>query len=219
MVVRKVKRLLPVFSEVIKINIQKFSVADIARAVFLTKLTWGEELPLINEKLKNVLYEAMVRYYFRSEEFSFKLEDNVGIQGFLLAAPLHERDKSQAWLKDVLAPFSDKEQDLVYNYLRYLSYNGQKVRALAQTDDLLLCLFLSRKAGVGSKLLQNIEAVARLKGINKLFLWADATCDYEYYQKRGYSTCLQFRNDIFADLGAQETWIYSKRVKKESKDK
>ena len=60
------------------------------------------------------------------------------------------------------------------------------MRELAKADDLLLCLFLSCKAGIGSTLLQNIETVAQEQGINKLFLWADATCDYEYYQKRGY---------------------------------
>lgn len=198
----------------LKIRLSKFTLTDIPQAAYLTKLTWGEEISLTNESLKDVLYEAMVRYYFRSEEFSFKLKDEHGMQGFLLAAPLHERDKSQAWLKGALAPFGDKEQDLVYNYLRYLSYNGQKVRALVQDDDLILYLFLSRKAGVGSKLLKNIEVVAQAQGINKLYLWADATCDYEYYKKRGYSACLQFTNDIFADLGEQETWIYSKNVQK-----
>lgn len=197
----------------LKIKLSKFTLADIQRAAYLTKLTWGDELSLADESLKNVLYEAMVRYYFRSEEFSFKLEDEHGMQGFLLAAPLQKRDKSQAWLKDALAPFSDKEQALVYNYLRYLSYNGQKVRALAKADDLLLCLFLSRKAGVGSKLLKNIEAVAQAQGINKLYLWADATCDYAYYRRRGYSEMMQFTNDIFADLCAQETWIYRKCMK------
>ena len=199
----------------LKIKLSKFTLGDIQCAAYLTKLTWGEEMSLANESLKNVLYEAMVRYYFRSEEFSFKLEDEHGMQGFLLAAPLHERDKSQGWFKGELAPFNNEEQDLVYNYLRYLSYNGQKVRALAQDDDLILCLFLSRKAGVGSKLLKNIEAVAQMQGINKLYLWADATCDYAYYRRRGYSACLQFTNDIFADLGAQETWVYRKMHEKE----
>lgn len=196
--------------KVMKINIQTFTMADIPRAACLTKLTWGEELPLTNEKLKNILYEAMVRYYFRSEEFSFKLTDAEGMQGFLLAAPLCKRDESQAWFAEALAQFSSEEQDLVYNYLRYLSYNGYKVRALAQEDDLLLCLFLSRKAGVGSALLQNVEQVARVSGSKNLYLWADATCDYAYYRRRGYVEVAQFTNNILPELGEQRTWIYRK---------
>lgn len=189
-----------------------FTPEDIAEAARLTQLTWGDEMSLTNEDLKSVLYEAMVRYYFRSVSFSLKVSDDNGMQGFLLAAPLSERDHSQAWLKKALAPFTCEEQDLVYNYLRYLSYNGQRVRALSKPEDLLLCLFLSRKSGVGSRLLKNVEAAAKEQGIKKLFLWADATCDYDYYRRRGYSEAEQFTNTLLPELGAQETWIYSKEL-------
>ena len=154
----------------------------------------------------------MVRYYFRSTEFSFKLTDAEGMQGFLLAAPLAARDPSQAWLKQALVQFNREEQDLVYNYLRYLSYNGQRVRELAQENALLLCLFLSRKAGVGSTLLRHVEKVAQAQGISRLYLWADATCDYAYYRRRGYSEAVHFQNKILPALGEQETWIYSKAL-------
>lgn len=154
----------------------------------------------------------MVRYYFRSTEFSFQLTDAEGMQGFLLAAPLAARDRSQSWLRQALVQFNSEEQDLVYNYLRYLSYNGQRVRELAQENALLLCLFLSRKAGVGSRLLQQVEAAAQVQGIKTLYLWADATCDYAYYRRRGYSEAAHFQNKILPALGEQETWIYRKAL-------
>lgn len=198
----------------IPIQLQPFTSSDIPAASYLTKLTWGEEMSLDNEALKNVLYEAMVRYYFRSTEFSFKLTDTGQLQGFLLAAPLALRDNSQAWLRQALAQFNGEEQDLVYNYLRYLSYNGQRVRALAQENALLLCLFLSCKAGVGSRLLQHVETIAQESGIKSLYLWADATCDYAYYHRRGYSEADNFQNKILPALGEQETWIYKKNLNK-----
>lgn len=141
--------------------LSNFTPQDISYASHLTKLTWGDEMALTNDGLKDVLYEAMVRYYYRSEAFSLKMTDEEGMQGFLLAAPLSERDNSQSWLKQSLQHFACEEQDLVYDYLRYLSYNGQKVRALANPEDLLLCLFLSMKSGVGSKLLHKVEAIAQ----------------------------------------------------------
>lgn len=198
----------------IPIQLQHFTSHDIPTASYLTKLTWGEEMSLDNEALKNVLYEAMVRYYFRSTEFSFKLTDAGQLQGFLLAAPLALRDNSQGWLQQALASFTSSEQDLVYNYLRYLSYNGQRVRALAQGNALLLCLFLSCKAGGGSRLLQKVEAVAQKQDIKNLYLWADATCDYAYYRRRGYSEAGHFQNKILPALGEQETWIYKKNLNK-----
>ena len=196
------------------ITIERFTYNDIEEATRLTLLTWGEEMALANEKLKTVLYEAMVRYYFRSSEFSYKMvdEDN-STQGFLLAAPLTARDNSQGWLLEQLQDFRLDEQDLVYNYLRYFSYNGQQVRKLAQADDLLLCLFLSRKPGVGSKLLENVEEVARNHNIKNMHLWADATCDYSYYRRRGYKEGGHFVNKVLPELGQQATWIYSKEVR------
>ena len=196
------------------ITIERFTYNDIEEATRLTLLTWGEEMALANEKLQAVLYESMVRYYFRSSEFSYKMvdEDN-STQGFLLAAPLTARDNSQGWLLEQLQDFRLDEQDLVYNYLRYLSYNGQQVRKLAQADDLLLCLFLSRKPGVGSKLLENVEEVARNHNIKNMHLWADATCDYSYYRRRGYKEGGHFVNKVLPELGQQATWIYSKEVR------
>ena len=197
------------------ITIERFTAKDIAEATLLTLLTWGEEMALANEHLKNILYEAMVRYYFRSSDFSYKMVDEAGVmQGFLLAAPLDARDNSQKWLEVQLQGFATEEQDLVYNYLRYLSYNGQKVRNVAHKKDLLLCLFLSRKPGVGSKLLENVEEVARHHSIARLHLWADATCDYSYYRRRGYKETGHFVNKVLPELGQQATWIYSKEVSK-----
>ena len=142
--------------------LSNFTPQDISCASYLTKLTWGDEMALTNDGLKDVLYEAMVRYYYRSEAFSLKMTDEEGMQGFLLAAPLSERDNSQSWLKQSLQHFECEEQDLVYDYLRYLSYNGQKVRALANPEDLLLCLFLSMKSGVGSKKVSKSSIYGRM---------------------------------------------------------
>ena len=197
------------------ITIERFTAKDIAEATLLTLLTWGEEMALANEHLKSVLYEAMVRYYFRSSDFSYKMVDEAGaMQGFLLGAPLDARDNSQKWLEEQLQGFATEEQDLVYNYLRYLSYNGQQVRNVAHKKDLLLCLFLSRKPGVGSKLLENVEEVARGHSIARMHLWADATCDYSYYRRRGYKETGHFVNKVLPELGQQATWIYSKEVSK-----
>ena len=197
------------------ITIEQFTAKDIAEATFLTLLTWGEEMALANGHLKNVLYEAMVRYYFRSSDFSYKMVDEEGaMQGFLLATTIDERDNSQKWLEEQLQGFATEEQDLVYNYLRYLSYNGQQVRNVAHKKDLLLCLFLSRKPGVGSKLLENVEEVARHHSIASMHLWADATCDYSYYRRRGYKETGHFVNKVLPELGQQATWIYSKKVSK-----
>ena len=49
--------------------LSNFTPQDIACASYLTKLTWGDEMALTNDGLKDVLYEAMVRYYFAVRPF------------------------------------------------------------------------------------------------------------------------------------------------------
>ena len=41
--------------EVMTITIERFTAKDIAEATLLTLLTWGEEMALANEHLKNIL--------------------------------------------------------------------------------------------------------------------------------------------------------------------
>lgn len=68
--------------------LSNFTPQDISYASHLTKLTWGDEMALTNYGLKDVLYEAMVRYYYRSEAFSLKMTDEDGMQGFFAGGAL-----------------------------------------------------------------------------------------------------------------------------------
>lgn len=194
-------------------QLENFTIADIPQATELTFLTWGEEMELSNIKLKKLIYEAMVRYYFRNTELSFKLVDEQGMQGFLLAAKLSDKPHYEDWLEKSFRQFSDTEKSIVEGYLKYLHYNGEKVRQTAlDANDVLLCLFLSLKRGGGKLLLENIEQKASLQNIPQLHLWADATCDYEYYIRHGYLATNTFVNNILPNLGSQKTWIYSKKM-------
>ena len=44
------------------ITIERFTAADITEATLLTLLTWGAEMALANEHLKNVLYELSLKH-------------------------------------------------------------------------------------------------------------------------------------------------------------
>ena len=66
---------------------------------------------------------------------------------------------------------------------------------------------------MGGRLLENVEEVAKAQGIARMHLWADATCDYSYYRRRGYKETGHFVNQVLPELGNQATWIYSKEVR------
>ncbi len=195
-------------------HIESFSMKDIAEAARLTFDVWGDELQEESIKFRHFMYEAMVRYYCRDTEYSFKLVDDENkMQAFLLAAKTIEHNHSGEWFLRQAYKFSQRERQLAQGYLRYLHYNGDQMLRRAGRDDLMLCLFLSKVSGGGKKLLQNVENKAKETGVNKLLLWADATCDYDYYLRRGFSQTDTFTNDVLPAMGKLPTIVYSKEVK------
>lgn len=194
-------------------RIQTFNMEDIEEAAKLTYDIWGDELREESLKFKYFVYEAMVRYYCRSTEYSFKLvDDDAKMQAFLLAAKANEHNHSGEWFLSQVYKFTQRERILAQSYLRYLHYNGDQMLKRANRDDLLLCLFLSKIGGGGKQLLQNVELKAKETGVDKMLLWADETCDYDYYLRRGFLQADSFTNEVLPELGPQATIVYSKKL-------
>lgn len=193
-------------------SIEPFSLQDIPAATALTYAAWGDELAEESEAFRHFVCEAMVRYYFRTSAFSYRLSADGCLQAFLLAADYMQEDASSAWFLSASERFTQREQVLARQYLAYLHFNGERLRECAAEDDLLLLLFVSRMQGAGSTLLENAVAVARAAGLKRLHLWADETCDYGYYCRRGFAVSRCFTNEVLPQLGAQATYIYSKEL-------
>ena len=82
--------------------LSNFTPQDISCASHLTKLTWGDEMALTNDGLKDVLYEAMVRYYYRSGSclrllalfvLQWSEGEGVGQSGGFTSVPVFEHEK------------------------------------------------------------------------------------------------------------------------------
>ncbi len=54
---------------------------------------------------KLFIYEAMVRYYFRSSKLSFKITENGKMQGFLLASAMDDAIMHVSWFRKGLKRF------------------------------------------------------------------------------------------------------------------
>ena len=194
-------------------RIESFGMTDIDEAARLTYDVWGDELQHESLAFKYFMYEAMVRYYCRDTEYSFKLvDDESRMQAFLLAAKTGEHNHSGEWFLRQVYKFSQRERQLAQGYLRYLHYNGDQMLRRAGRDDLMLCLFLSKVSGGGKQLLHNVENKAKETGVQRLVLWADATCDYDYYLRRGFNKTDSFTNDVLPAIGKLPTIVYSKKL-------
>lgn len=192
--------------------ISNFENRDLSAAGLLTCRIWGQELEQESTEFKQFVYEAMTRYYCRNNSFSFKLLHNGALNGFLLAALPGDSNSSKQWFYDNLRIFSDREQQIAVSYQEYLAFNGQQMDHFTKDGDLQLLLFLSIAAGGGSRLLQHTEQAAKAAGIKGLLLWADETCDMDYYRKKGFSIADIFVNNKMPQLGEQKTVIFRKSI-------
>ena len=193
------------------LQLKPFTLADIEEAAQLTYATWGDELQA-DEQVKQVLYEAMVRYYYRNGDYSYKVVDAQGMQGFLLAGLPENGPYKGAWLQEAGRCLACSEQRLLDGYHDYLAYNALQLEKYVEQDALLLHLFLSRRPGCGQKLLQQLVELAAAAQRGSMLLWSDETCDYAYYRKNGFQQLAKFSNSKSAELGKLQTLIYKKII-------
>ena len=189
------------------IIINNFTAQDIDAATRLSINNWGGELAQESAKLRRFVFEGMVRYYYRNSNLSVKAVDDA-MQGLLLAFEYSDDDASKVWFSAGAAHFNKREQEIAQVYHDYLLHNGQQLKREMGADDVLLGLFLSRQPGCGKRLLQEVAAKAEQQGKRSLYLWADATCDYDYYGRHGFKTVAYFENKGIPLLGNLATYIY-----------
>ena len=189
------------------ITINNFTAQDIDAAARLSINNWGSELAQESAKLQRFVFEGMVRYYYRNSNLSVKAVDDA-MQGFLLAFEYSDDDASKAWFVAEAVHFNNREQEVARVYHDYLLYNGQQLKREMGADDVLLGLFLSRQPGCGKRLLHEVAAKAEQQGKRSLYLWADATCDCDYYGRHGFKTVAYFENKEIPLLGNLATYIY-----------
>ena len=68
----------------------------------------------------------------------------------------------------------------------YIELMDEKTRAFMKDDDIQLTLYISRKKGCGSKLLNELCDRLRNQSWKNLYLWTDCECDWEWYTDHGY---------------------------------
>ena len=76
----------------------------------------------------------------------------------------------------------------------------------------MMNLFMSRGEGTGRKLLTSFEQLCRKNAIENIFLWADVTCHYSWYEKNGFEILERFNNRTSVDIGYLDTYIFKKSL-------
>ena len=96
----------------------------------------------------------------------------------------------------------------------YIELMDEKTRAFMQDDDIQLTLYISRKKGCGSKLLNELCEQLRAQGWKNLYLWTDCECDWEWYTDHGYELVSKDVYEPFTEEDGEDylTFIFRKEL-------
>ena len=97
----------------------------------------------------------------------------------------------------------------------YIELMDEKTRAYMTDDDIQLTLYISRKKGCGSKLLNELCDRLRNQGYKNLYLWTDCECNWQWYTDHGYELVSK---DIYEPFSKEDgkdylTYIFRRPVK------
>ena len=122
--------------------------------------------------------------------------------------------KAEDWYKLEAKKFP---QDLQYSTKlgkAYIELMDEKTRALMKDDDIQLTLYISRKKGCGSKLLNELCNQLRVQGYKNLYLWTDCECDWQWYTDHGYELVSKDIYEPFTEQDGEDylTYIFRKAL-------
>lgn len=191
--------------------IRKFQETDVPAAGQMAYDTWSYELDGVGPELNRFIHEYMVRYYDTNRHYSFSLV-NQSLDAFLLAGFKTDQATCKDWFDKTLSRFSSEEKELALEYRDYLSRNGCAVKKYMKEGDIMMNLFMSNGGGTGRKLLTRFEELCRKNAVENIYLWADVTCHYSYYEKNGFEIMERFENRTSVDIGLLDTYIFRKSL-------
>ena len=89
----------------------------------------------------------------------------------------------------------------------YIDIMDERTRSLMKESDIQMTLFVSRKSGAGSILLESVLERLRGEGWKNLFLWTDCDCNWEWYVRHGFSLLSKEEYERFSE-GDDKYWTY-----------
>ena len=95
----------------------------------------------------------------------------------------------------------------------YIEFMDEKTQAYMNKDDIQLTLYVSRKPGSGSRLLNELCSRLKSNGYKNLYLWTDIECNWEWYINHGYELVEQNSYEQFSsDNEDYKTFIFRKAL-------
>lgn len=194
------------------VKLQPFSMQNLPLVVDVVVPLWSP--PVGDAAFKRFNVEYIVRNNIAENDYRFELTDENGtLQAAAFLARKGDRSSVDAWFARESQRFPKEWQAASGMSRTYLSLMDERTFSLMNGDDIKLSLFVSRKAGAGSLILERICDKLQAEGWKKLYLWTDCDCNWQWYGKHGFTLVQKDSYEPFSSEHEDyKTYIFKKEL-------
>lgn len=200
-----------------KLKLQAFEMKNIPLVLDVVAPMWSPSLGDATFKRFNVEY--ILRNNLFDNEFHYELlerNDQNGADEFCAMAFFARKGdvcRAQEWFEVESKKFPSDWLRASQMSRTYIELMDQKTFDMMNKDDIKLTLYVSRKRGSGSKLLNELINRFKGQGYKSLYLWTDCECNWEWYTDHGYELVSQ---DVYEPFSSEDedymTYVFRKAL-------
>ena len=195
-------------------KLESFNFENLPLIVDVVEPLWFP--PVGDKDFKRFNVEYIVRNNICENNYRFQLVDE-NPQNEILAAAFFARkgDSSivEEWFARESQRFSEAWRAASGMSKTYLTLMDERTLNLMNEDDIKLSLFISRKPGAGSAILEKTCEKLKNEGWKNLYLWTDCDCNWEWYVRHGFTLVQEDVYEPFSDEHQDyKTWIFKRKI-------
>lgn len=192
-------------------TLKTFDMKNLPLVVDVVVPLWSP--PIGDSEFKRFNVEYIVRNNISENDYRFELVDS---DENLLSAAFFTRkgdsSKVEEWYAKESVRFSDELKNASEMSRTYLTMMDECTLSLMNADDIKMSLFVSRKPGAGSEILNRLCKMLSSHGWKNLYLWTDCDCNWSWYEKHGFTLVQEDSYEPFSSEHEDyKTYIYKKK--------
>ena len=201
-------------------QLEPFNFENIPLLVDVVEPLWCPSVGSSEFKRFNVEY--IVRNNIWENDYRFQLMggsevEGAGAGGGILSAAFFARKGDKCRVEEWFARESQRfpEEWLTASAMSktFLTLMDERTLSLMNDDDIKLSLFISRKPGAGSQILDQACNHLRDEGWKNLYLWTDCECNWQWYFDHGFTL---MKEDIYEPFNSEDedykTYIFKREL-------
>ena len=200
-----------------KFVIQPFDMKNIPLMLEVVVPMWSP--PVEDMGFRRFYVENIIRRNYFENELHFQLIEQAadGTSEFTAMAFFARKNdiyKAEDWYTQESKKYKPELLRSTLLEKSYIELMDEKTRAFMQDDDIQLTLYISRKKGCGSKLLNELYEQLHAQGWKNLYLWTDCECDWQWYTDHGYELVSKDVYEPFTEEDGEDylTYIFRKEL-------